>query len=79
MSLPNFEQLSIRVHDNKLEVLDQTKLPNEEVWIGVKDSKQMWFLIKELIVRGAPLIGVAAVLSLCVDAYNGNYDIDIRV
>lgn len=51
-------------------VLDQTKLPDIQEWHHVNTVEQMWTLIKDLSVRGAPLIGVAAVLSLAVEAQN---------
>ncbi|HEV8291397.1 MAG TPA: S-methyl-5-thioribose-1-phosphate isomerase [Tepidisphaeraceae bacterium] len=43
-----------------LKLLDQTKLPLEQVYVEVKDEKQMWHAIRDLVVRGAPAIGVAA-------------------
>ncbi len=67
-----FEQLSIRwKKDTLLEILDQTQLPLKENWIVVESSQHMWKLIKDLVVRGAPLIGVAAAYSLVVDAVKG--------
>eukprot|EP01119_Soliformovum_irregulare_P015916 TRINITY_DN4551_c0_g1_i2.p1 TRINITY_DN4551_c0_g1~~TRINITY_DN4551_c0_g1_i2.p1 ORF type:complete len:306 (+),score=68.54 TRINITY_DN4551_c0_g1_i2:34-918(+) len=69
--IQHFEELSIRFVDGKLEVLDQTKLPHEMIWVHVEDVERMWHLIKNLSVRGAPLIGVAAALSLAVAATKG--------
>jgi methylthioribose-1-phosphate isomerase len=43
-----------------LKLLDQTKLPLEQVYVEVKDEKHMWHAIRDLMVRGAPAIGVAA-------------------
>src|SRR5882672_9387379 len=43
-----------------LKLLDQTKLPLEQVYVEVRDEKQMWHAIRDLVVRGAPAIGVAA-------------------
>jgi len=53
----------------QLHILDQRQLPDREVWVEVRDAKQMCELIKDLAVRGAPLIGVAAVLALVVEAF----------
>jgi methylthioribose-1-phosphate isomerase len=75
MPITPFEQLSIRVRDGKLEVLDQTKLPDHEDWIHADTVETMWQLIKQLSVRGAPLIGVAAALSLAVKAQQGNLNL----
>src|SRR2546423_15177042 len=43
-----------------LKLLDQTKLPLEQIYVEIKDEKQMWHAIRHLVVRGAPAIGVAA-------------------
>ncbi len=50
--------------DGKLLVLDQTQLPKKEDWIEAKTPEDMIQIIYELKTRGAPLIGVAAALSL---------------
>jgi methylthioribose-1-phosphate isomerase len=47
-----------------LRVLDQRLLPDQEVWVDVKNPEHMVELIQGLAVRGAPLIGVAAALEL---------------
>lgn len=53
----------------ELFVLDQRQLPDREVWLEVRDSETMCELIKDLAVRGAPLIGVAAVMALVVETH----------
>ncbi len=60
----NFESLSLKIKDNQLAILDQQLLPDQEVWIVVESPDHMVEIIKNLKVRGAPLIGVAAALSL---------------
>ena len=44
----------------KLFVLDQTKLPNEEVFFTPKTKEDYYYAIKTLQVRGAPAIGIFA-------------------
>jgi methylthioribose-1-phosphate isomerase len=61
----------------ELFILDQRQLPDRETWIAVRDSQSMCDLIKCLAVRGAPLIGVAAVLAMVVEAYRTS-DVDLR-
>ncbi len=56
--------MSLKSSSDGLEVLDQTELPQREVWIKVGHPDEMISIIKQLKVRGAPLIGVAAALSL---------------
>ncbi len=55
---------AIRYDGNVLSVLDQRLLPLKETWVEVTSVDHMVQLIKQLSVRGAPLIGVAAALSL---------------
>ena len=46
--------------DGHLRLLDQTRLPVEETYIDCHDPERLWRAIRELSVRGAPAIGVAA-------------------
>lgn len=46
--------------NDTLVVLDQTLLPNEKVFLRLKEMKDVWDAIYELKVRGAPAIGIAA-------------------
>ena len=43
-----------------LRILDQTLLPNEEVFLDLKTTEEIWEAIRKLRVRGAPAIGIAA-------------------
>src|SRR5256714_3335427 len=43
-----------------LQLLDQTKLPTQTVYVDIADERQAWDAIRRLVVRGAPAIGVAA-------------------
>ena len=54
--------------DHKLLILDQTRLPGEEIYIEIKSKEDLWDAIYHLKVRGAPAIGVAAAYGLCVAA-----------
>lgn len=55
---------SIRWENGKLILLDQTKLPIEKVFLKMERIEEVWDAIKELKVRGAPAIGVAAAYGL---------------
>ncbi len=44
----------------QVDLLDQTKLPLEEVWLDIQTPDEMAGAIKRLSVRGAPAIGIAA-------------------
>ncbi len=64
----------IKYVDGKLSLLDQTKLPGQEIYIDIETKEDMWDAIYHLKVRGAPAIGVAAGYGLYIDslAYGGN-------
>lgn len=46
--------------NDTLAILDQTMLPNEKVFLKLKELKDIWDAIYHLKVRGAPAIGIAA-------------------
>lgn len=50
----------------KVRLIDQTLLPAEERHLELGSVEEIWEAIKMLRVRGAPAIGVAAALGLCV-------------
>lgn len=62
--------VSLNEAGNKLRIIDQTKLPNELVWVEMDEIEQVWQAINTLSVRGAPAIGVAAAIGLAVAAAN---------
>ncbi len=51
-----------------LRVLDQRKLPTEEVWTEPSDVESVAVAIEDLVVRGAPAIACVAALGLAVSA-----------
>ena len=54
--------------DGRLRLLDQTKLPGEEVWLTLSDHHQVAEAISSMRVRGAPAIGVAAAYGVALAA-----------
>ena len=55
-------------HDGKVRMIDQTKLPHEEVWLDFDDYKDVAEAICKMQVRGAPAIGVTAALAMALAA-----------
>jgi methylthioribose-1-phosphate isomerase len=51
-----------------IEILDQTRLPEAEVYLSIRSAEEMAAAIATLQVRGAPAIGVAAALAIALDA-----------
>jgi methylthioribose-1-phosphate isomerase len=56
----------MRFHGDALEILDQTRLPREEVWLRCTSVRQVADAIRRMCVRGAPAIGVAAAYGLAL-------------
>ena len=63
----NFDEIvPVRFVEDRLLLLDQTRLPGEEVYIEIQTKEDLWDAIYKLKVRGAPAIGVAAAYGLYV-------------
>lgn len=74
---------SVHLNDEKdaIILLDQTLLPNEEVFLKIENKEDLWEAVKKLRVRGAPAIGIAAaygayigIRKLQVDDFSIFYD-----
>jgi methylthioribose-1-phosphate isomerase len=59
--------------DKKLRLLDQTRLPQELVYIDCEDHESVAVAIKTLQVRGAPAIGIAAAYGVVLGMLNRTY------
>jgi methylthioribose-1-phosphate isomerase len=54
--------------DGKLRILDQSKLPREQIFADLDNYHDVVLAIKEMRVRGAPAIGVAAAYGIALGA-----------
>jgi methylthioribose-1-phosphate isomerase len=61
---------TIEWKDGVVVIVDQTKLPNQVVWIDLKNCDAVASAIMEMKLRGAPLIGVAAAYGLALTAFH---------
>ncbi|MCK0152586.1 S-methyl-5-thioribose-1-phosphate isomerase [Alcanivorax sp. S6407] len=59
---------AIRWHEDFLELLDQRLLPAETIWMPVHNSKEAAQAIRDMVVRGAPAIGITAAYGLALEA-----------
>jgi methylthioribose-1-phosphate isomerase len=61
---------TIEYIDGVVRMIDQTRLPNEKVFVDCKTVEDVGHAIKTMVIRGAPAIGVAAAMgvSLAADA-----------
>ena len=56
--------------DSGVRFLDQTKLPTEETYVTCRTHQQVADVIRNMVVRGAPAIGVAAGLGIALGVKN---------
>ena len=63
---------TIEWKENKLVMIDQTKLPNELVYVEFTDFNEVANAIKTLVVRGAPAIGVSGAFGLALASLQSN-------
>lgn len=62
------DTVALNENENKLVIIDQTLLPNEERFLALDREDEIIEAIQKLRVRGAPAIGVAAAIGLYVCA-----------
>jgi methylthioribose-1-phosphate isomerase len=62
--------LTVTWKDDSVVLIDQTKLPNKLAYVRCRDYKEVANAIKNLVVRGAPAIGITAALGLALAAIN---------
>lgn len=55
---------------NRVKLVDQTKLPGKLVFLYVSTPEEMAHAIKNMVVRGAPAIGVAAAMGVVLSVVN---------
>jgi methylthioribose-1-phosphate isomerase len=56
--------------DRGVVFIDQTKLPTEEVYVNCTTHQQVADVIRNMVVRGAPAIGVAAAMGIALGVQN---------
>jgi methylthioribose-1-phosphate isomerase len=59
---------AVQWQGDHLRLLDQRRLPGEEVWIDCRDATEVTQAIRDLAVRGAPAIGIAAAWGVAMAA-----------
>ena len=67
---------TIEWEENKLKLIDQTKLPDELTYVYCENYHEVIVAIRDMIVRGAPAIGVAAAFGMAL-AYLNDDDLDM--
>ena len=54
--------------DDHVLMIDQRKLPGQEVYVELRSTRQVARAIEKMVIRGAPAIGVAAAMGLALGA-----------
>ena len=62
---------AVQWQDDRLRLLDQRLLPREERWIDCRSAAEVTQAIRDLVVRGAPAIGIAAAWGVVLAARQG--------
>jgi len=65
-----FDLRTIEWRNGNVRLIDQTKLPEKLSYVNFSDHTQVANAIKNMVVRGAPAIGVAAAMGLALTACN---------
>ena len=66
---------AVQWEGDRLHLLDQRKLPFDEAWIDCASAEEVAQAIRNLVVRGAPAIGIAAAWGVVLAAQRGD-DLD---
>jgi len=68
----NYSIRTVEWKNNKVIMIDQTKLPNQLIFVEYDDYNQVADAIRNLVVRGAPAIGVSGAFGLALAALQSN-------
>lgn len=66
--------VAIRWHGDRLDLLDQRLLPAEEIWLSHRDAASVARSIRDMVVRGAPAIGISAAYGVALAARQATGD-----
>jgi methylthioribose-1-phosphate isomerase len=61
---------TIAWRNNRIRIIDQTRLPHKLVYLDLNNVEQLWRAIRELKIRGAPAIGIAAAFGVVLGMRN---------
>jgi len=63
---------TLRWTDKGVEMIDQTRLPHVEEYVLCRDYQEVAAAIRDMIIRGAPAIGVAAAMGVALGALHAS-------
>lgn len=65
---------TIQWTDDGVVMIDQTKLPRQEVYVTCQDYREVAAAIRNMVIRGAPAIGVAAAMGVALGMQTQSHD-----
>ncbi len=74
----DMEPKPIQWKNGEVIILDQRRLPSEEVYISTKRYQEVVMAIKDMAIRGAPAIGIAAAFGIAIGAKTIVEDMGIK-
>ncbi len=77
-SIIQFNTIKYDQENNEITILDQRQLPEKEIYVSLKKAEDVYQAIKNMNVRGAPLIGVTAAYGVVLSAISGNSEYVVK-
>lgn len=74
----DFRPLEYKQNENSITILDQTQLPGKETYVCLKTVDDVYNAIRNMKLRGAPLIGVAAAYGVVIATHSKKIDSVIK-
>lgn len=68
---------SVEWQENKVKMIDQLKIPHSFEFVDIKTSEEMFVAIRDMIVRGAPAIGISGAHGVSLGALELRQETDI--
>src|SRR5262249_8536233 len=78
VQFPPMRVRTVEWKSGRVVMLDQRLLPNREVYPVYSEAEEVMQAIKEMVVRGAPAIGVAAAMGIALGARSLSADRFVR-
>lgn len=64
----NLGTVALQWHGSRLDLLDQRQLPHQENWLALDTAESVALCIRDMVVRGAPAIGISAAYGVVLAA-----------
>lgn len=68
----NLGTVALKWHGDRLDLLDQRQLPHHENWLSLDTAEGVAQCIRDMVVRGAPAIGISAAYGVALAARQGS-------